>query len=89
MLYIRLVGLFEQRLGIEPTRDYGDKSIRVLNPRTFKWREGEWGRARFETSSVKIQTQKLPFISVFTKFLIILFLDKNPTNDGQDGDYCS
>ena len=37
---------------------------------------GGLGRTRFETSSVKSQTQKLAFISVFTKFLIILFLVK-------------
>ena len=37
---------------------------------------GGLGRTRFETSSVKSQTQKLPFIAVFTKFLIILFLVK-------------
>ena len=37
---------------------------------------GGLGRTRFETSSVKSQTQKLLFIAVFTKFLIILFLVK-------------
>ena len=37
---------------------------------------GGLGRTRFETSSVKSQTQKLAFISVFTKFQIILFLVK-------------
>ena len=37
---------------------------------------GGLGRTRFETSSVKSQTQKKAFISVFTKFLIILFLVK-------------
>ena len=45
-------GLFEQELAIEPIRGYGDKSIRVRNPRTYKWGGGGGGSRYFETSLV-------------------------------------